>query len=72
MNIENKEIKPLTMTISELKNKIETAIAKSGLPACLIEPIICNYYLQLKSASEAQTRAEKERYDKETSKREEK
>lgn len=61
-----KAAKPLTMTVNEMKAKVEAAIAESALPAFFLEPIFCNYWMQLRSAGEAYARAEKERYEKET------
>ena len=61
----SKYSKPLTMALNELRKKIEEAIAESNLPSCIVEPIVCNYWLQLKASAEAQARAEKEKFMKE-------
>lgn len=71
MSKEKTAMKPLTMSINEMKAKIEAAIAESNLPACIIEPIICNYLLQLRAAGEALARAEKARYESQATKGEE-
>ena len=63
--------KPLTMIINELKAKIEMAISESNLPACIIEPIMCNYLLQLRATADAQARIEKENYEKSSDEEEE-
>lgn len=61
----SKYSKPLTMALNELRKKMEEAIAESNLPSCIVEPIVCNYWLQLKASAEAQARAEKEKFMKE-------
>lgn len=71
MSNEKKPEKPLTMTVEELKEKVERAIAESGLPSFLLEPIFGNYYLRLRQATEAQARAERARYEAETAKEKE-
>lgn len=63
MSKDKKVAKPLTMALNELKAKIEMAISESNLPSCIVEPIVCNYWLQLKASAEAQARAEKEKYE---------
>lgn len=71
MKEKTKPAKPLTMAMRELKTEIESAIARSGLPACIIEPIVCNYWLQLKASAEEQARAEAAAYETEIGKGEE-
>lgn len=48
--------KTIAIAINELRVGIEKAIKESGLPSSVIEPILCNYWLQFKSSSEAQLR----------------
>ncbi len=71
MKEKTKPTKPLTMAMRELKTEIESAIARSGLPACIIEPIVCNYWLQLKASADEQARAEAAAYEAESGKGEE-
>lgn len=71
MKEKTKPAKPLTMAIRELKAGIESAVARCGLPACLVEPIVFGYWLQLKASAEEQERAEAAAYQTETDKGEE-
>lgn len=71
MKTEEKLTKPLTMAMRELRIGIESAITGCGLPACIVEPIVCTVWLQLKASAEAQERAEAAVYGKENVKREE-
>lgn len=58
----NENQKPVTIIVNEFKASIERAIAESNLPACLIEPILCNYMLQMRSLNEEETRRDKMKY----------
>lgn len=55
--------KTLPIIMDELKKRVETAIAESGLPSCVLEPLFCAYWLQLKGTSDACLEADRKRYE---------
>lgn len=52
---------PISLSIKEAKERIISAINDSKLPACVVELILHDIYLQIKQAAKAETeQAEKQ------------
>lgn len=62
--------KPLSIRKEEFEQGLVQLINNSGLPSYILEPIVKNYYIELKELSQIQTRQEREEYEAEKSKEE--
>lgn len=62
--------KPLSVRKEEFESSLVQLINNSGLPSYILEPIVKNYYSELKELSQIQTKQEREQYEAEKSKEE--
>ena len=57
------ENKPISMLCEEFKEAVAMVINTSNLPACLVESILKNYYLEIRAIANQQYRTEKKQYE---------
>ena len=62
--------KPLSVRKEEFESSLVQLINNSGLPSYILEPIVKNYYSELKELSQIQTKQEREQYEADKSKEE--
>lgn len=56
--------KPLSMVINETRISLTDICNKSGLPACVLEPIVRDLYEEIKYVSSMQLKQDTETYNK--------
>jgi hypothetical protein len=56
--------KPSTIVYEEFKQELANLINKSGLPAFIIEPVLRDYLIEIKSLAQRQYQADKAEYEK--------
>ena len=54
--------KPFTIIYEEFKEELKTLINNSGLPACIIEPILDDYLTEIRIIAKKQYELDKKQY----------